>query len=211
MLRAMAWPDTYSQYDEQHAILGYFDAVPLGHKGRGEGRFLDIGAWDPICFSNTRALFERGWSGVMIEPSPTPLLSLLKAYGDEPRIKIIEAAVGLEDSLVSFQVSDDSVSTLDPESFAKWKDQAAFRGSVSVRTITWPQINTWWDGFDFVNIDAEGISVDLFHSMLGSGVKPVCVCVEHDGRLAELAGVATAPNVRYKMLYSNGTNAVFAL
>jgi hypothetical protein len=45
--------------------------------------------------------------------------------------------------------------------------------------------------------------------MLISGGKPPCCCVEHDGRLAELAQEATA--VGYKLIYSNGTNAVFAL
>jgi hypothetical protein len=69
----------------------------------------------------------------------------------------------------------------------------------------------WFGGFDFVSIDAEGVSVDLFHAMLASGAKPMCVCVEHDGRLAELAAKATDREVGYKMIYSNGTNAVFAL
>jgi FkbM family methyltransferase len=61
----------YSQFAEQDAILA---AV-----GGGEPlNFLDIGCWDPITFSNTRALFELGWSGVMIEPSPGPFVELLR-------------------------------------------------------------------------------------------------------------------------------------
>ena len=57
---------SYSQYGEDRAIVELF--------GDHVGRFLDIGAWHPTVFSNTRALFERGWSGVMVEPSPCPFL-----------------------------------------------------------------------------------------------------------------------------------------
>lgn len=202
---------TFSQYDEEQAILGYFESLPPSHRGaKGHaGRFLDIGAWDPICFSNTRALYLKGWSGVMIEPSPTPMLSLLKAYGDEERIVLVQAAVGLEDSLVNFKMTDDSVSTSDAESYAKWKGHAKFLGAVMVRTITWPQINMWWEGFEFCNLDAEGVSVDLFHEMLKSGAKPACCCVEHDDRLTEL--LAKATSVGYKARMVNGTNVVLGL
>lgn len=60
----------YSQFEEQDAILQAF-------AGKTDGRFLDLGAWDPITFSNTRALVGLGWSGVMIEPSPGPFLELM--------------------------------------------------------------------------------------------------------------------------------------
>lgn len=202
------WPETFSQYDEQQAILQHCRIT-------GEPqRFLDIGAWDPKCFSNTRALFERGWGGVMIEPSPGPMLNLLKEYGHEPRISLVQAAVGLEDSILPFQMTNDCVSSSDAEHNAKCSEagnpnQAEFLGRCFVRTITWDQICLWYGGFQFVNIDAEGLSVDLFHSMLRAGVKPRLVCVEHDGRLMELAAAATA--VSYRLVYSNGTNGVFVL
>jgi hypothetical protein len=70
----------YSQFDEQDAILAAFGLQPWQTNlspGNTDGRFLDLGAWDPITFSNTRALVELGWSGVMIEPSPGPFLELM--------------------------------------------------------------------------------------------------------------------------------------
>lgn len=63
----------YSQSGEQAVIL---EAVGPGpHR---DARFIDIGCWDPITFSNTRALYELGWTGVMIEPSPGPFIELLR-------------------------------------------------------------------------------------------------------------------------------------
>ena len=61
---------SYSQYDEQQYILAALEGEP--------GRFLDIGGYHPTDKSNTRALVELGWSGVIIEPSPGPFINLLR-------------------------------------------------------------------------------------------------------------------------------------
>ena len=205
------FPETYSQYDEEQAIVGYFDrggALP-GEPSINPRRFLDVGAWDPKCFSNTRALFERGWRGVMIDPSPFPLVNLIKEYGQVDGMHIVSAAVAVEATMLKLHVSADSVSTTEQGNYELWKDHAKFEGTLWVRSITMSEIFNQFGGFNFINLDAEGVSVDLFHQMLISGGKPPCCCVEHDGRLSELAAAATA--VGYKMVYSNGTNAVFAL
>lgn len=60
----------YSQNNEQEIILNYF--------GDFKGRFLDIGAYDGVGFSDTRALLELGWSGVLVEPNPFNLVELIK-------------------------------------------------------------------------------------------------------------------------------------
>lgn len=201
------FPETYSQYDEQQAILRYF------RLDRGEqaiGRFLDIGAWDPKTFSNTRALFEAGWSGVVIEPSPDAILGQMKEYGNEPRVQIIQSALALDHTPLAMWMTSDCTSTADAYHHDKYESIAGFKGKVTVIPVTWDDINLWFEGFTFVSIDAEGTSVDLFHAMLRSGQKPTCVCVEHDGtRMMELSAAATA--VGYKILYSNGTNAVMGL
>ena len=201
----MSYPETHSQYDEEQAIAAVFNSWAAGKPGR----FLDVGAWDPECFSNTRALFEHGWRGVMIDPSPFPLVNLIKEYGDVDGMHIVSAAVAVEATMLKLHVSQDSVSTTQTANYEAWKDQARFEGALWVRSITMADVFNQFGGFDFINLDAEGVSVDLFHQMLKSGGKPPCVCCEHDGRLAELAGAATA--VGYKLIYSNGTNAVFAL
>ena len=43
------------------------DQIVLDICGYG-GRFLDIGSFHPTHLSNTRLLYEHGWTGVMIEP-----------------------------------------------------------------------------------------------------------------------------------------------
>lgn len=195
----------YSQYGEQGAILKAIER--LG--GAGQKSFLDIGAYHPTVFSNTRALFELGWRGVMIEPSPGPMLSLLKEYGEDDRITLIQACVGHDlNHWVELQVSDDAVSTTDKGVFEQWKGTAKYYGSMLVPAITLHEIANRFSGFDFVNIDAEGVSVDIFRDMLDLGMFPPVVCCEHDGRLVEILELATRQH--YSGVFSNATNVVLA-
>ena len=190
----------WSQSGEQAAILAAFEGAP-------PGRFLDVGAYHPTCFSNTRALFEMGWSGLMIEPSPGPRQALLKEYGNEPRITILSAAMAIEPGFIPLHVTDDAVSTSSEAQHEQWREAGGYYGKLCVPTITWEQIGNQFGGFDMVNIDAEGTSADLFLRMLQLNRKPHCVCCEYDNRLPELCSAATRSG--YRLTSSNGTNAIY--
>jgi FkbM family methyltransferase len=194
---------SYSQYDEEKYILEAVSHIDTG-------RFLDIGAWHPTCFSNTRALYEKGWSGVMLEPSPEPMLSLIREYGNDPHIQLVQACVTPGDAakLVKLTITADSVSTTVPSHAAKWQSTGGYYGSILVPTISLNQ-TLGFDHFDFVNIDAEGISADLFVRLVKHfPLRPcACICVEHDDRLDELNHLAALHG--YQLRYANGTNAVF--
>jgi FkbM family methyltransferase len=191
---------SYSQYDEEQYIL-------RACAGIDRGRFLDIGAFHPTVMSNTRALYEAGWSGVMIEPSPEPLMNLVDAYGEDPRITLVCAAVSLFPSIAKIHITADGVSTSDAGVFAKWQEQGGYQGSVSYPTITLARISEAFGHFDFINVDTEGLSADLFMAIMDLGWETRCICVEHDDRLAEIAQKATERG--YSMTYCNGTNAVW--
>ncbi len=188
----------YSQYDEQKYIL---DACP------DVGRFLDIGAYHPKVFSNTRALYEAGWSGIMLEPGPRQMLDLIAEYGNEPRVTLVAAAVGLEAGELPLRVTDDATCTLSGE-FADKHAESNYTGTITVPVLTLERIFLRWGSFDFINLDAEGVSADLFMELMKSEARPRCICVEHDNRLTELAAEATRAG--YRVTLVNGTNAVFA-
>lgn len=188
----------YSQYGEQEHIL---------RECPHHGRFLDIGAFDGLTFSNTRALaLDRQWIGVYIEPSPFVIPGLLRNSVGHDRLVIIQAAVGFEPHPVLMWVTDDLLSTTEQKNYDAWKDTAKFHGQIYVPQLTLEMIFNQFGEFDFVNIDTEGTSCSLFIRMLQLGHFPRCVCVEHDNRIVELMLAAQSAN--YESVHMNGTNIV---
>jgi FkbM family methyltransferase len=195
----------YSQNNEQEIILELL-------KGRADGRFLDIGAYDATMLSNTRALYELGWSGVMVEPSPEPFVALLKQYGNDPRITLVHAAaaVGSDPELKRMYGTADAISTTDEKFHATW--QAAghkFTGSFWCPCVTLGSILEVVGGrFDFVNIDTEGSSGELFIACLASMLRPEVYCVEHDHKHDRLTRIAGTDG--YKWVATTGENLILA-
>ncbi len=63
------------------------------------GFFVDVGANDPVGASNTWALYERGWSGITIEPTPGACARFVEK---RPRDICLNVAVGDTDGEISF-------------------------------------------------------------------------------------------------------------
>lgn len=188
----------YSQNDEERFILAV-----LGERGR----FLDIGAWNAIDKSNTRALYERGWTGVLVEPSPGPFRNCLAVYPPGNGVSCINAAVVIEPGPVEMWVTDDCCSTSDEETWRKWRKIVAYEPArIQVPGITLEDIFQKHGEFDFVSIDTEGTSVDLMFRLLELGRRPRCICVEHDGRTGEILSRVTS--LGYICAAGNGENVV---
>lgn len=191
---------TYSQNHEQSYILQHTPAT---------GRFLDIGAWNARDKSNTRALYERGWSGVAVEPSPEPFLGLLREYGNDGRVELIHAAVASVPGLLRFHATADAVSTSNEAIFEKWRGVTTYVGIFHCPAITLEGIAEQFGEFDFVSIDAEGLSVELFERLLELGWRPSCICVEYDDQKEHVMELASRAG--YAIRYISGENVVMSL
>ncbi len=199
---------SYSQYGEDLMIAEIFSRIQ-----QDKFRLLDIGAWDPIEKSNSRLLIEAGWSAVLIEPSPTPLRNLIGAYGPRfvrkanQEIIVVGAAVGLASGIVRMLITDDAVSTSSADVAKLWAEKGGYIGQGWFPSITLQDIFNQFGGpFDFVNIDAEGLSVELAIEYLKMEGFPKVICVEHDGRSVELMQVAAKRG--YSAREMNGTNII---
>ena len=194
---------SYSQYAEDVAIVRAVESV-------GVGRALDLGAYHPTTFSNTRALIEAGWGALLVECSPGPARELIKAYADWPGVDVLVAAVGFDQGhLVEIHATDDAVSTSDASTHQKWAEAGGYYGKFLAPIITLEAINHLRGGaWDFINFDTEGTSVELFCRAIELGWRPKCACIEHDGRTVELAQHAQAAGYHITLL--NGTNMVVA-
>ena len=171
----------YSQNGEQKIILNYF-------KGQYKGSLLDIGANDGITLSNCRALIERGWNGVMIEPGPKSFKNLIRNNHGYPVLSV-ECAIGMETGEMELLESDSHLvkgnnnnlgllSTLIKSEVERWKGTQKFT-PVKVKVFDWKtfikQLSLEDVKFDFISIDAEGLDVEILKQIDLTDVQMVCI------------------------------------
>lgn len=193
----------YSQNDEERFILEW---TPK------DGRLLDIGAWWPTNLSNSRALIESGWRAVLVEPSPGPMRVLLGEYGANNDVKLLQAAVTSHGTPITMHITDYPVSTSNHEVYSLWRTDplTKYIGRLIVPSITIGSLLRDCGSFDFIDIDAEGQSVQIAKQLLEQpdAMLPQCFCVEHDGHHEELCRIATERG--YKKFHLTAENLVAA-
>ena len=226
---------SYSQHpDEEEAILQLF--------GSHVGRALDIGAWVATTFSNTRALYERGWELVLVEPSPGPFIILMRtcshcgtartdlwvpnkndkpcgcehssnerfeSYGEDPRVKLVSAAVSPSPDILMFYASDDAVSTSDRKMYTSWGPSGGYYGRFHTPTVTVEQLWDKFGPFDFLSIDTEGMNQEVLFSIPLDRMRPCAVCVEYSSGGERQADVEHMRTHGYKEVFHSTGNLLF--
>lgn len=195
---------SYSQNSEESFILDYF-------KDRPTGKFIDIGAYHIERFSNTRALYLAGWSGILVEPAPKNYKAIADHYAGDSRIKVLNIAIGETTGEIDFYDSDgDAVSTSDEDHMKKW-------GSAGVKytKIKVPQVSVegfmkaYIDGVDFLSIDTEATNIVVFRNTPDFVWEQISMlCIEHDNfqdEIEEKLGI-----FGFSTLYVNAENIILA-
>jgi|SRR6185369_4156500 len=195
---------SYSQNEEQLFILDYFQDKPIGN-------FIDIGAYDVFRFSNVRALYEKGWSGKLIEPAPQNYKAIADHYKDDPRIEVLNFAVGDPAGEIDFYESDgDAVGTTDEAHMKKWKD-----AGVNYTKIVVPQMgvvdffNKYGKGVDFLSIDTEATNIAVFRNIPEFVFEQIqLICIEHDNNINEIEEMCAKYGLT--TIYTNAENILLA-
>ena len=202
----------YSQNKEQDAILEYF-------KGLKTGSFIDIGSNDGVTLSNTRAIAELGWCGVLVEPSPRAF-HLLKQNYKELETKgcyyLYPFAIGVTNGDVTLYESgallgkDDValVSTLIPEEMNRFKSVLQYY-PVTVECFRWKTFENRLTikKFDFISIDIEGLELEVLEQMDVSDT--LLICVETNGNMEKKAKLDVLLS-EFKIIYTSGENLIYA-
>ncbi len=133
------------------------------------GFYVDIGAHDPDHHSVTRAFYDRGWSGINVEPVVRYAERLRAA---RPRDVTLCVAAGAKDAEVElFDIPDTGLSTLDA---AIARRHAASGRKIVSRQVAMRRLEAIWRehapaAVHFLKIDVEGVEegviagADLVH------------------------------------------------
>lgn len=163
----------FSQNKEEEIILNYF--------GDFVGTFLDLGAFDGVNLSNTRALVEKGWNGVLIEASPTVFKLLEKNCVPYPHLELHNIAIsGSINGDIEFFDNHNAVATMHEGELKRWGSTETFnkitvpcrevRGFIGARQ------------FDFISCDIEGEDMRVLKKLDMTDTKMVCVEWNGKGR-----------------------------
>lgn len=187
----------YSQNREEQVILDYF--------GDFAGKLCDIGANNGWELSNSKALIERGWAGVCVEPSPGAYAALCETHKDNQEVICVHAAIGTEEGMITLHDCADSLlSTI----VAEHKDIFPNHDykEEQVPCLTWKNLLLFHPGpYHMITIDAEGMDWAILQQIDLTDVQLICV---------EFGGAEIEKYIRYcseygmKVLYTSPQNLI---
>jgi len=193
----------YSQSEEQYYILNYFkDSEP--------GYFLDIGSYNPEIFSNVRALFELGWSGVCVEPSDACFKGLEDFYKGTG-VEVFNCCIGTQTGEFPFYDSGgDAISSTSKEHVDKWANNYKCTFTETTKqfyTLVDLIEQSAYTKFNFVNIDVENdlLGIDILKQVDLYSVGMVCLEVGYQHRATVMEYMKG-----WKEVYSNAENMLLA-
>ncbi|MBP6946372.1 MAG: FkbM family methyltransferase [Candidatus Pacebacteria bacterium] len=172
---------SYSQEGEDVLMRGLLSEV--GNKGI----YVDVGSYHPIQYSNTYALYRRGWRGFVIDPNSN--LKLLYWYFRR-HDRFINVGVGeqSEEDAEYYRFTDGAYNTFDATEaeVTKQRQYPVFMGKSIVPIIPLSKIVNDYQikKIDLLTIDVEGMDLQVLRSHDWS-ILPTVVIVEDNSLRVE--------------------------
>jgi FkbM family methyltransferase len=163
---------SYSQNGED-IIFGHF----FGN--RSTGIYVDIGAHDPRRFSNTHLLYQKGWSGINIDPTP----GMKNVFAERTRDTNLEVGISDQTGNLKYYVyNKGTLNTFDETVVVKH----AAENISPIQTIEVPVtkladvLNTHLKSgvIDLLCIDVEGHEINVLRSSDWEKFRPSIIAIE---------------------------------
>lgn len=142
------------------------------------GFYIDVGAWDPISDSVSKAFYEKGWRGVHVEPLPE---YAVKIQQDRPDEKVYQLLLGAEAGEKTFYyIPETGLSTASIQ-FAEMHRQAGWtieERSYSVMTLAQLFEESGEQEIHWLKIDVEGMEDDVLAGWGEHPARPWIVFLE---------------------------------
>jgi len=162
----------YSVFGEDKFIERYFRNKPKGF-------YIDVGCYHPLDGNNTQLLYKKGWNGINLDINyySIELFNFLRK-GD---INIHSGISNKKNRLTMYYRKEiNMLNTLD-EKIAKMNFRNGYKKkNIQVNTLNY-FISKYFkklDMIDFMNIDVEGVELNVLKSLNFKIYKPKLICVE---------------------------------
>ena len=142
--------------------------------GVTNGYFLDVGSGHGTIGSNTKALEERGWSGICVDPFPTHMEGRTCTM-------VKEVVSSVSGQTVKFHTHSGLGGIAD--TLGKWKEEAQKSPAVELVTVTLAEILQRHQAptyIHFMSIDIEGAELDALKGIPLDQYRFGAMAIEHN-------------------------------
>jgi len=197
---------SYAQNREDIIIDAFF-------KSKKSGFYVDIGANHPVHDSVTKLFYQKGWTGINIEPNPS-LVALLEL--DRPKDTTLQLAISDTESTQDLRLYEgsDGLSTIDAEEkkdtnpiYAPFK-KTYTDVSVSVTTLEKLLQSLDIERIDFMKIDVEGHEYEVVKGNDWKKFRPELICIEANHARSDWKKLLS--NNNYVQFFNDGLNDYYA-
>jgi FkbM family methyltransferase len=178
-----------------------------------KGFYIDVGANDPTLYSVTRAFYDKGWSGINLEPV-AEFFERLKA----DRTRDTNLMIGAGESAGEFSffdIPDTGLATSDKQVAQRHRDAGWTVNTISIQVLPLSKIcQEYVQGeIHFLKIDVEGAEKDVLLGMDFKRWRPWLVIVEatipSSQETAHQGWESILTESSYEFVYFDGLNRYY--
>lgn len=202
--------NAYGQNQEDLVIDKFLNYKPNGF-------YVDIGAYDPHRFSNTKRFYLKGWRGINIEPD---VHNYQKFLQKRPADKNLNLGIADKPGVLTFyKMFPPTISTFSKKEAQEYQKQGyELIAKIKVKTTTLANVLNKYaknKQIDFMSVDTEGFDLIVLKSNNWKKFKPQIICVESENNLMSKNNKAKERihnfllKQGYHKEYDNGLNSIY--
>lgn len=188
---------TFAQYKEDLILSVLLSKVSVGF-------YVDVGASYPEDDSVTKLFYDKGWSGINIEPIKSIYQLLVK---NRPRDININCGIGEKSGSAKFReyVNIPGHSTFDPKQKNEHKQSLKHKDySVEIKTLSEIFAENSFKNIHFLKIDVEGYEQQVLEGNNWEKYRPQVVCIESNHAIKDFH--KTMSENKYTLFIFDGLN-----
>lgn len=184
----------------------------LGHVQAG--RYIDVGAQDPVVDSVSKAFYEHGWRGIHVEPVPRYADMLRR---DRPDETVLQLALSDQAGILELNVFEDTGLSTGVKEFA---DSHRTQHGLTHRTVSTPMLpmrtafaSLAGQPVHWLKIDVEGLEESVLRGWDSEALRPWVIVIEATVPMSTEVRYQGAENIllaaRYEFVYFDGLNRFY--